>query len=81
MKIEITPVSSLPSSTQVIVREGMAMGYAFGCPCGEQHRTAESAYVCRKCRSYLSDEDRIGAPILHFTDAELSDTDMEGNQR
>jgi ribosomal protein L37AE/L43A len=46
-------MNSLPEYAGV----AMSKGYFFECTCGEIHRTAESAWGCRKCRSYLWDED------------------------
>lgn len=31
-------------------------GYPFACSCGEMFRSADAAWNCKKCRSYLSDE-------------------------
>lgn len=46
-------------------RQHVLEGYAYGCKCGESYSTARGAHSCRKCRSYLSDEDNDGT--VYFT--------------
>jgi len=41
--------------------------YAFGCNCGEEYETAEAAWNCRKCRTYLSEEDFANRDVSHWT--------------
>ena len=31
--------------------------FPWGCWCGEQYRTEEAAWGCKKCRQYLMEED------------------------
>ena len=40
------------------VLESAANGYPFECGCGEMYKSDIAAICCRKCRTYLMDEDR-----------------------
>jgi len=41
--------------------------YDFACFCGESFKTADAAWNCRKCRTYLSEESFNTRSIYHFT--------------
>lgn len=38
------------------ILEAAKEGFVFECGCGELYRSADHAWNCRKCRTYLSDE-------------------------
>jgi len=41
--------------------------YPFACYCGEEYQTAEAAWNCRKCRTYLEPETFANREVYHFT--------------
>lgn len=44
--------------------DAIAAGYPFECSCGEQFKTAASAWGCRKCRKYLSLDDFTAREVV-----------------
>lgn len=57
------------------MREAAEDGFEWTCACGEMHRTAKSAYTCRKCRKYLPEgRSRYAENVL--TDERLEGDDF-----
>ena len=49
------------------IQEAAEKGYVFECGCGELFREAGHAWNCRKCRTYLTDEDFFNRAVVNTT--------------
>ena len=46
------------------IAESVAKGYVYECDCGEGHKTIAGAFGCRKCRTYLLDDDFYNRKVV-----------------
>lgn len=59
-----------PKNLQDYQIEAIAEGFFYECDCGEIHNSPRASWECRKCRTYLMDEDFWSRRVIDLRSGE-----------
>jgi hypothetical protein len=62
-------MSNAINTVPAYILESAANGYPFECGCGEMYKSDVAAISCRKCRTYLMDEDFATRCVTFWTES------------
>jgi len=60
------------NQAMVIAARSSVAGFPWGCACGECYATERAAWLCRKCRQYLFEEDFLNRKVEFLSAEEAS---------
>jgi len=65
----VRAMSNVINTVPAYILESAANGYPFECGCGEMYKSDVAAISCRKCRTYLMDEDFVDRCVTFWTES------------